>query len=308
MLDRLTSMAAFVKATELGSFTAAGTALGMTSQMVGKHVAGLEQRLGGPLLHRSTRRQQLTELGELFYQRCRVVLAEVEAADALADEKDSALRGRLRVSAPVGFGAVRLAPVLVDLSAAHPSLAIELILTDRFVDLIDEGFDAVVRLGPLGETSLAVHELTLHDQVACAAPDYLAKHGEPTDPYDLEHHRCLGFVNASGRPYAEWRFGDAGQIHRVSVRTHFRTNDGRTLVAAAVAGHGIILQPRAVVADALAAGSLMPVLVNYTAPSRPMYLLYLPRQPRPARLTALVECIAQAYPPDGRAPSGFSTI
>lgn len=134
MLDRLTGMAAFVKAADLGSFTAAGTALGMTSQMVGKHVVAIEQRLGGPLLHRSTRSQQLTELGERFYERCRAVLAEVEAAEAVAEGLGSTPCGRLRVSAPVGLGALALAPVLAKLSAAQSRLEVELILTDRFVD------------------------------------------------------------------------------------------------------------------------------------------------------------------------------
>jgi DNA-binding transcriptional LysR family regulator len=294
MLDRLTSMAAFVKAADLGSFTAAGRALGMTSQMVGKHVTALEVRLGEPLLHRSTRRQQLTELGERFYERCRAVLSDVEAAERLAQEEGAGPRGRLRISAPVGFGATRLAPVLAELSATQPSLEIELILTDRFVDLIDEGFDAVVRLGPLEETALAVRELQLHDQVACAAPVYLAAHGVPSTPHDLQQHRCLAFVNASGRPYAEWRFGRAGQIHAVQIRAPFRANDGRTLVAAAIAGHGIILQPRAVVADALLDGFLVPVLTGYTAPSRPMYLLHSRRQPQPLRMTVLIECVIKA--------------
>jgi DNA-binding transcriptional LysR family regulator len=295
MLDRLTSMAVFVKAADVGSFTAAGTALGMTSQMVGKHVAALEQRLSAPLIQRSTRRQRLTETGRLFYDRCRAILAETEAADTLAEDGRT-IRGRLRVSAPVGFGATRLAPVVAEFLALHPAVEVELILTDRFVDLVDEGYDAVVRLGPLGETKLATRELARHDQVACAAPAYLAKGDAPRTPADLAAHQCLGFVNWSGRPYAEWRFGRDGVIHPVHVHARFRTNDGRVLVAAAVAGHGIILQPRAVVADALAAGALVPVLGDYAAPSRPMYLMTMPREPQPPRLAAFVEHVAAAFP------------
>lgn len=115
------------------------------------------------------------------------------------------------------------------------------------------------------------------------------------EPEELQRHRCLGLVNASGRPYAEWRFGKAGRIHAVPIRAPFRTNDGRTLVAAAVAGHGIILQPRAIVAAALAAGALVPVLAGYAAPSRPMYLLHARRQPQPSRLTALVVRIRHGF-------------
>ncbi len=164
MLDRLTSMGVFVKAADLGSFTAAGVALGLTSQMVGKHVAALEERLGTPLLRRTTRRQSLTETGARFYERCRVILAEAEAAYALEEVASAEPRGRLRLSAPIGFGACWLAPVVTAFLEQNPLVGVELNLTDRFVDLIDEGYDAVLRLGPIGETSLSVRELTSHDQ------------------------------------------------------------------------------------------------------------------------------------------------
>lgn len=294
MLDRLTSMEVFVKAADLGSFTAAGVALGLTSQMVGKHVSALEARLGTTLLQRTTRRMSLTEAGRRFHERCRVILAEVAAADDLMEDGGAEPRGRLRVSAPVGFGACRLAPIVTGLLARHPALEVELTLTDRYVDMVDEGFDAVLRLGPIGETSLAVHELADHDQVACASPGYLDRHGIPRAPADLTGHACLGYVNWSGLPYAEWRFGRDGIVHAVTVRSRFQVNDGRALVAAAIAGHGIILQPEAVVADALAQGALVPVLTDYVAPSRPLYLLHTTRQPRPAKLTVFVDYLVAA--------------
>ena len=296
MLDRLTSMAAFVKAADLGSFTAAGMALGMTSQMVGKHVTALEQRLGSPLLRRTTRRQKLTELGRRYHERCRIVLAEAEAADAIVEEESEQPRGPLRVSAPVGFGAASLAPVIADFLVKHPAMKVEVILTDRYVDPVDEGFDAVLRLGPVEKTTWGMRELTSHDQVACAAPVYIARNGTPPTPAHLAAHECLGFVNWSGRLYAEWRFGREGAIQAVTVRPRLQVNDGRALVAAAVAGHGIILQPRAVVADALATGALTPVLTDYVAPSRPMYLLFVAREPQPPKLTAFVEHVAAAFP------------
>ena len=296
MLDRLTSMRVFANAADLGSFTAAGAALGMTSQMVGKHVSTLEAKLGAPLLQRTTRRQSLTETGRRFYERCRVVLAEVDAAYALAETSAAQPSGRLRVSAPVGFGACRLAPVLSDLLDRHPALEVELNLTDRFVDVVDEGYDAVLRLGPIGDTSLVARELMSHDQVACASPAYLARRGAPRTPSDLADHACLGFVNWSGLPYAEWRFGEGDDLHPVRVRSRFQVNDGRVLVALAVAGHGVILQPEAVVADALARGDLVPVLTDYAAPSRRLYLLYTSRKPQPAKLKALVDHLVAAFP------------
>ncbi len=300
MLDRLTSMSVFVKAADLGSFTAAGVALGLTSQMVGKHVAALEERLGTPLLRRTTRRQSLTETGARFYERCRVILAEAEAAYALEEVASAKPRGRLRLSAPIGFGACWLAPVLTAFLEQNPLVAVELNLTDRFVDLIDEGYDAVLRLGPIGETSLSVRELTSHDQVVCASPAYLARRGKPRTPAELADHECLGFVNWSGRPFAEWRFGRGGVIDPVHVHSRFQVNDGRVLVAAAVAGHGVILQPAVVVEDALKRGDLVRLLTDYVAPTRPLYLLHAPGQPQPSKLRAFIEHLTAALTTSGK--------
>ena len=293
MLDRLTSMAVFVKAADAGSFTAAGVALGLTSQMVGKHVVALEQQVGAPLLQRTTRRQSLTEIGRRFYERCRVIVAEAEAAYALEEVASVAPRGRLRLSAPVGFGACRLAPVLTAFLDQYADVEVELTLTDRYVDIIDEGFDAALRLGPLGETSLTVRELAPHPQVLCAPRAYLARRGSPRTPADLTGHSCLGFINWSGRLFAEWRFGRDGVISPVRIRSRFQVNDGRVLVAAAVAGHGVILQPEFVVREALACGALTPLLPDYVAPTRTLYLVHGYREPQPAKLRAFVDHLVE---------------
>lgn len=298
MIDRLTSMETFVRASDLGSFTAAARVLGMTPQMVGKHIRSLEERLGTPLLRRSTRRQSLTEAGEVYYERCRTVLAEFALAEASVEDMGAVPRGRLRMSAPVGFGACRLAPLLTRFMQKHSAIEIELVLTDRYVDLIDEGFDAVVRLGPIAETTLAARELASHDQVACAAPGYLRQHGTPRVPGDLTEHDCLGFVNATGLPYAEWRFtAQDGQVHPVTIRSRFRVNDGRVLALAAVAGAGIVLQPAAVLQEHLDAGRLVPILGDFLAPARPMLLLFPNRRPQPPKLRALIDDIVAAFPP-----------
>lgn len=290
MIDRLTSMAVFVRAADLGSFTAAAATLGLTSQMVGKHVRMLEMRLGTALMRRSTRQQSLTDAGRLFYERCRTVLAEVEAAEAVVEEISAAPRGRLRLSAPVGFGACRLAPLVTGFMARHPAVEVELVLTDRYVDLVEEGFDAVLRLGPVADSSLAARELGPHAQVACAAPDYLAAHGTPRTPADLAAHACLGFVNASGLPYAEWRFtAPDGTVHPVRIRSRFQVNDGRVLAAVAVAGQGIVLQPEAVLREHLDAGRLVPILADYAAPGRPMFLMFPSQRPQPPKLRAFID-------------------
>lgn len=288
-------MAVFVKAVDLGSFTAAGIALGMSSQLVGKHVGVLEARLGAPLLQRTTRRQSLTDLGRLYYERCRTIVAEADAADALVQDLSATPRGRLRISAPVTFGACSLAPVLLQFLARHPGIELELTLTDRYVDIVDEGYDAVLRLGPIGDTSLAARELVPHAQVACASPSYLAAHGMPATPQALIDHACLGFVNWSGRPYAEWRFERDGAVYAVQIRSHFQVNDGRVLLAAALDGHGIILQPDAMVRDALDAGRLVPVLTEYAAPSRPMYLMFAARHPQLPKQRIFIDHVVAAF-------------
>ncbi len=295
MIDRLASMAVFVRAADAGSFTAAARTLGMSSQMVGKHVSFLEARLEAQLMRRTTRRQSLTDVGQAFYERCRIILAEAEAADALVHDLSTKPRGRLRVNAPVTFGACRVAPLVTRYLEAYPSVDVELTLTDRFVDVVDEGYDAVFRLGPIKDTMLAARRLADHILVACASPSYLDAHGAPASPGDLESHECLAFVNWSGLPYAEWRFTKAGRLHAVQVHSRFQVNDGRALLAAALGGHGIILQPEAVVRDDIAGGRLVQVLPGYTAPSRPLYLLFSGRLTQTPKLRAFIDCVVDAF-------------
>ena len=258
-------------------------------------MAALEARLGAPLLRRTTRRQSLTELGQLYYERCRTILAEVDATDALVHDLSTTLRGRLRISAPVTFGACSLAPVVLQFLEAHPGIEVELTLTDRYVDVVDEGYDAVLRLGPIGDTGLAARELVGHAQIACASPAYLAAHGTPGTPEELGSHACLGFVNWSGRPYEEWRFTRDGRSDVVRIRSRFQVNDGRVLLAAALRGHGVVLQPEALLREALDAGGLVPILTNYAPPSRPMYMMFVARRPQPPKLRAFISLVVGAF-------------
>ena len=179
-MDRLASMAAFVKAAESGSFATAASALGISPQMVAKHIAYLEARLGARLLNRTTRKQSLTVVGQSYYDRCKVALAEVDWADAIADEARGKPRGLLRVNAPVSFGTHSLTPVVARYLSDHASVEIDLVLNDRFVDLIDEGFEAVFRIGPLGKSNLGAIELAPFRQIACGSPAYLEERGIPS--------------------------------------------------------------------------------------------------------------------------------
>ncbi|MFG1425969.1 LysR family transcriptional regulator [Roseixanthobacter glucoisosaccharinicivorans] len=295
MMDRLTSMAVFVKAADLGSFTAAGTALGISSQMVGKHVSFLEERLGAQLLQRSTRRQSLTAIGQTFYESCRVVLDEVEAAEATARESSTTPRGRLRVSAPVTFGSIALAPLISGFLRIYPQVEIALDLTDRYVDVVGEGYDAVIRLGPLKDSELTSRALVPYQLIACASPSYLATRGTPRTPADLVGHDCLGFVFASGQSFSEWRFDKEGQVHKVRVRSRFQVNDARVLQAAALDGQGIILQANLILADDLAAGRLVQVLPDYETPTRALHILFAATRPPTQTLRSFIDHVASRF-------------
>lgn len=300
IVDRLTSMQAFAKTVELGSLTAAATAMGTSPQMVGKHVGALEERLGTQLLRRTTRRQSLTETGQVFYERCRVILAETEAAEALARDLGARPRGRLRIGAPVNYGAGKVAPLVTRFLRDFPEVQVELSLSDRYVDVVDEGYDAVFRLGPLVDSTLVSRVLETHRQIACASPAYLAARGVPQHPEDLVAHDCLGYVNWSGRPYAEWVFTKDGRSRAVTVASRFQVNDGRVLVAAAVEGHGVILQPAAVVETAIGRGRLCPVLQHYRAPERTLHLLFPAGRSTAPKLRAFVDRVASELGPRSR--------
>ena len=294
-MDRLASMGVFVKAADLGSFTAAAAALGMSSQMVGKHVSFLEARLGAQLLRRTTRQQSLTDIGRSFYERCRTILSETEAAETLVNDLSTTPRGRLRVNAPVTFGACRMAPLVTRYLKAYPDVEVELTLSDRFVDVVDEGYDAVIRIGPIKDTTLAMRELASYTLIACASPAYLAANGAPNTPGDLAGHQCLVFVSWSGLPYAEWRFVKARRAFTVQVRSRFQINDGRALLVAALEGHGIILQSEAVVRGDLDSGRLVQVLPGYASPSQPMHLLFSARRPQTPNLRCFIDCVVNAF-------------
>nr|WP_321983917.1 LysR family transcriptional regulator [uncultured Lichenicoccus sp.] len=296
-MDRLTRMVVFVRAAELRSFTAAAAVLGVSPQMVGKHIAALEAHLGTQLLNRTTRRQSLTAAGRIYYDRCRAVLADAEAADAAVQALGEAPRGRLRVNAPVTFGTLRLAPLLMRYLATFPEVEVELVLSDRYVDIVEEGYDAVLRLGALRDSTLAARPLAPYRLVACAAPVYLARRGEPAQPEDLAAHECLGFVASSGLALDEWSFTGAGETRPVRIGGRYRVNDARVLRDAAVAGWGVILQAEAVVAEDLAAGRLVRVLPGWDGPVRPMHLLFPAARPLTPKLRAFVDMVVDEFGP-----------
>src|SRR6266403_276928 len=239
-MDRLTSMSVFVKVADLGSFAAAANELRLSPTMIGKHVRYLEERLGSLLINRSTRRQNLTELGRNYLDHCRRLLEEAEDGDALAEEALRAPRGRLRVAAPIAFGAHSLAPTIVKFMKRYPEVTVELMLNDRMVDLVEEGFDVAIRVGTLADATRRSRSLAPDRGVVCAPHDYLAERGTPIHPKDLVGHDCLSFPDwAEGPRWSFW--GPEGEVH-VDIKGRLQINNGFGIRYAALAGAGIVMQ------------------------------------------------------------------
>jgi DNA-binding transcriptional LysR family regulator len=271
-MDRLGAMAVFAKTVELGSFSAAADALRMSPQLVGKQVGQLEQHLGVQLLQRTTRRQSLTEVGRRFYERAKLILAEMEAAEGLAAESHATPRGTLRVNAPVSFGSYALAKVLPDYVRENPHVSVDLTLSNRIIDLVDEGYDAVFRVGELADSGLIARALAPYRLILCAAPAYLVRCSALCIPSDLQAHDCLGFAHA--RLGTHWDFdGPDGRVS-VAVSGPLMADHSDPLLWAALAGLGVALLPSEVVEPALQAGRLVEVLQGYRAPNHPMHLLH----------------------------------
>jgi DNA-binding transcriptional LysR family regulator len=262
--DHLAAMAVFARVVEAGSFSEAARALGLSKSAVSKQVGRLEDRLGTRLMNRTTRQLSLTEAGTAFYEHCRQLVADAEAAESAVTHLAAAPRGTLRVNAPMSFGQLHVAPALPDFLAAYPELSVEMQLNDRTVDLIEEGFDLAIRIGRLSDSSLIARRLAPMRRVVCAAPAYVERHGRPAHPRDLKHHECLIYSYlSSGR---EWRFqGPEGEL-RVPIQGRLEVNNGDALLAAAREGFGLVMLPTFLCADDLRAGRLEQVLADYCEP------------------------------------------
>ncbi|MCU1717270.1 LysR family transcriptional regulator [Pseudomonas sp. 5P_3.1_Bac2] len=292
-MDRLQGMAVFVKAADLGSFAAAGAALDMSAQMVGKHVSAIEERLGTRLLNRTTRRQSLTDLGRQYYERCKTVLAEVEAAETIAHTQSSAPRGRLRVNAPVTFGTYCLMPVIAQYLKTYPDVQVDLTLSDRVVDLIEEGYEAVIRIGTLADSSLMARTLKPYRLIVCAAPEYLQRRGTPTTPAQLANHDCLGFAYTARPPAKQWPFMAGENLLLAQVHNRLQVNDSRAQLAAAREGIGIILGAEMMLAEDLRSGRLQRLLSDYETPAQPVHILFPSARSQTPKLRSFIDCVVQ---------------
>lgn len=295
-MDRLDDMLAFIKVVDARSFTAAADRLNLSKSVVSRRVADLENRLGARLLNRTTRRLSLTEVGQAFYDRCQRILADLEEAEQAASDLQATPRGRLKLAAPLSFGTQHLAPAITDFMAQHPAIEIDVELNDRYVDLVDEGFDMAVRIGRLRDSSLIARRLAPSRRVLVASPAYLEREGVPETPEDLARHRCLLYTNT---PAAEqWQFRVGNEVKSVRVAGPLRANNGDLLMAAAMAGQGIAVLPTFMCGQALEAGTLHCLLFDCYVSESAVYAVYPQNRHLSSKVRAFVSFLAARFGPE----------
>lgn len=292
-MDKFQEMAVFVGVVDAGSFVGASEALEMSKPAVSRHVAELEARLGTRLLHRTTRRVSLTEEGEVFYTRCRELLEQVGEAEAEITSRAGEATGQLKLSVPVAFGQLHLAPLWARFMARHPKLRLDLTLTERVVDLVEEGIDMAVRIARLPASSLISRKLASTRLVVCATPRYLKRHGMPRHPSDLAAHQVIGYsLLSSGE---NWEFeGPEGRVV-VPVSPRLRSNSGDTGRAMALAHGGLILEPSFLVGADLQSGALVEVMPAYRSIELGVYAVYPSRKFVAPKVRLLIDFLAEAF-------------
>ena len=293
-MDKLLGMEVFVAVVDAGSLTAASETFGISAAMVGKHLRFLETRLGARLLTRTTRRQSLTEIGRQYYDRCRRILAEIRAAESGAEAMRATPRGTLKISAPVTFGAHRMAPAIAEYLALHPDVNLDLNLNDQIIDIVEQGYDAAIRIGPLNDSTLVARPLRPYQMMICAAPAYLARVGVPRTPPDLATHQCLDFLHWHKRR-GIWQLEDAQEAQSELPASRFRSNNGQALRMAALQGLGIVMQSEILLAEDVAAGRLVQILENYQPAARPMHLIYPRDRQATPKLTTFINFVVARF-------------
>lgn len=313
-MDRLATMELFVEAVDRGSFSAAGREFGLAPSSVARSINALEDELGVRLLNRSTRKLSLTEAGRLYHERARRILGEVEEAKLSVAQLEAAPRGTLRVSVPVVFGRLHVAPALPEFLATYPDLRIDLSMTDAFVDLVEEGIDLAVRIAELEDSSLIARRLAPNRRVVCASPGYFERHGVPATPADLARHNCLIYKRPGGR--AVWRFRCGRNVHEVEVRGQLQANNADALYESALGGLGLIILPTFMVGAAIRRGDLRTVFADYqvspSALDAGVYAVFPYNRHLSPKVRALVDFLRRRFGPrpywefDGDAPADAS--
>ncbi len=293
-MDRLTEMEAFATVVDQGGFTDAAKKMGISKSAVSKHVSALEARLGARLLNRTTRRVSPTEIGLAYYDRARRVLNDAGDADALVTSMQSAPSGQLRISVATDFGSNLLSPILGDFLSEYPDVTVNMVLNNRFVELISEGFDMAIRIGDLEDSSMRARKLTETVYRMIASPAYFQKHGRPMRLEDLNEHRLLHYSNQASGNF--WRITSPSGEKRVIRSAGWLTmNDGQSLMNAAVSGLGIAYLPHFLCAEALRDGLVQEAIPNLPADPSGIYAVYPPGRFTQPKVRAFIDFLARRF-------------
>ena len=292
-MDRFDEMQAFAAVVDAGSFVRAAEALQVSKTAMSRLVGDLEARLGVRLLHRTTRKLSLTVEGEAFHARCQELLAGVQEAEAEVTSRADEAVGVLRLNVPVSFGLLHLAPLWPAFMAQQPNVTLDVTLTDRIVDLVEEGYDLAVRIARLPSSSLVSRRLSATRLVLCASPEYLRRHGTPEHPADIRGHTVFSYtLLAAGE---QWSFeGPQGPVS-VKVDPRMRSNSGDTCCEAALQHHGIVIQPSFMVSTHLRSGTLVEVLPEYRSIELGIYAVYASRKHLTPKVRVLVDFLVEAF-------------
>lgn len=293
-MDRFQALTTFARVVETGSFVRAAERLEVSVSAVSRQVAELEAHLGTRLLHRTTRRLSLTEGGQALYERCVQLLADLDEAELAVAAASVVPRGTLRLTCSSTFGTRHLASAIAEFEARHPQLRFSVELSERVVDLVEEGLDLAIRVGEAGSQHLVGRRIGGTELVCCAAPGYLARHGEPRSPEDLAAHACLTYEYAPNRGLWSFRDRDGGE-RNVAVNGPVHANNGSFLAAMAEAGTGIACEPDFIVGPAVRDGRLTPILVPFTPPPLPIYVVYPSRRHLSAKVRAFADFLAARF-------------
>ena len=293
-MDRFQALRVFSQVVETGSFSAAAARLGLSATAASRHVAELEAHLQTRLLNRTTRRVSLTESGRAFYERAVQLLADLGEAEQEAQRAAVVPRGTIKLTTSVNFGVRHVAPAIAAFLAAHAGVRFDVSLSDRIVDLVEEGFDLGIRIGAPGSDNIVARKLGDTRLVPCASPAYLQAHGAPQVPEDLASHNCFTYEYVSPRNL--WRFRDAAGAERaVRVSGNLHSNNGDLLAEVAAQGAGIVFEPAFIVGPELRAGRLVPLLQEFLAPPIPIYAVYPSRKHLSAKVRLFVDFLVARF-------------
>ena len=293
-MDRITGVQLFIRIVETGSFSKASVDLGVTQPTATKHVAAVEARLGARLLNRNTRGVSATEIGALYYEKCKAIQRELEEADNLASLLQSRVGGQLRISTSVAFGRRVLTPLVLDFMRQHSEITIDLSFDDRYVNLVEQGVDVAIRMGKLADSSLGARYLGTNPWVLVASPAYLKAHAAPRLPADVAQHPCLVYSSVQGDE--RWQFtGEGGREESVPVRGPLRTNNLSVVLEAAQSGMGLAILPWYVAHGAVSAGRVKPLLTEFALPVQEMHAVFPSPKLVPSKVTSFISFLQERF-------------